>query len=405
MFQLAQEKKLSQQAVITLFNHSVYHFGNSLSTIFLNIYLWRLTNSLLINGLFNLIAIFSQALTTFSIGKVAKKKDRLTFYRIGIFLTAFFYLCIIVSQKHILNYFYFFALLRGISQALYWLGYFTLSYEVSSDQNRHRYLGWNQIVMNVTNLAGPAVASFIISLFVGLKGYTIVFSLAFLMFVIASGGSFKIKKQTRYRSYYMKYLPLIIKKEPDFKKTLIGWFIIGFPQGILSFVPSILLYTIFLNEQPVAYLNILFLSLSILSSYVISRFASIEATVQYLMISAIGFTISSLPLLFNVTIGSFVLFMSLNSIFKPLQSNSYEAHYYRWINILPLKEHFRIEAIVLRESLINIGRSLGVAVFLLFSKEMNSMAFPWIIFSMSIFQWLLPVMAKKRHQVVKRFQH
>ncbi|MBS4207854.1 MFS transporter [Bacillus sp. FJAT-50079] len=411
MFRMAKEKRFTQQAVITLMNHSIYQFGNSMSLIFLNLYLWRLTNSLLINGLFNLIALFAQAITTFSIGKIAKKKGRLMAYRSGIFITTLFYFFVLIAQEHIVSYFAFFALLKGIGQALYWLGYFTIVHEVSTDKNRHRYLGWNQIVTNGTNLAGPAVAGFIIGLYAGFQGYMIVFAAAFIMFIIAAVGSLQIKKEeTHHRAYYMKYLPQMIKREPGFTKTLFGWFVIGFPHGILSFIPSILLYNIFQEEQSVAYLNVVFLSLSIIASYMISRFARMEGTVLYLTISAAGLMLSSFFLLSEVAIWSVVLFMSIQSLFKPLQQNSYEAYYYSWVNRLPLKENFRVETIVLREAIINLGRGMGIILFLIFSRDIHTSSIPWIIFAVAAFQWLIPYLAndqkptslKKRSSIGER---
>ncbi|OLS35547.1 MFS transporter [Bacillus sp. MRMR6] len=397
IFTLSKEKRLSEQAVITLVIHTIYQFGNSLSLIFINLYLWRLTNDLFINGLFNLIAILSQAIATFLMGKYAKKKDRLIPYRYGIFLTALFYLGIILTQENIIHYFSLFAILKGVSQALYWLGYFTIAHEVSNNQNRHRYLGWNQIVMSGANLIGPALAGFIISVNSEMKGYIIVFSLTFLMFIVSAIGSMRIKKETvHHKEYYMKYLPLILKRKPEFFNSLLGWFFIGFPQGILMYIPPILLYNIFPEEQFVGYLNVVFLSLTIISSYVISRMANSESTVKYLTISAIGFIFSSIFLLFELSIWTVVLFMSISSLFKPLQANAYAAHYFNWMDVLPLKENFRVESVVLRESIINLGRGLGIVLFMTFSKEINTVTVPWIIISVMTIQLLIPYLARRR---------
>ncbi|MFC4321366.1 MFS transporter [Litchfieldia salsa] len=397
IFSLSKEQRLSEQAVLTLVIHAIYQFGNSLSLIFINLYLWRLTNDLFINGLFNLIAILTQGITTFLIGKYAKKKDRLIPYRYGIFLTALFYLCIILAQENIVHYFYLFAMLKGVSQALYWLGYFTLAHEVSNGQNRHRYLGWNQIVMSATNLSGPALAGFIISMNSELKGYIIVFSLAFFMFIVSTIGSLKIKKETvHHKDYYMKYLQLILKRKPKFFHSLLGWFIIGFPQGILMYIPSILLYNIFPDEQVVGYLNVAFLSLSIISSYMITRITNSKSTVKYLTISAFGFIFSSLFLFSEISIWTVVLFMSINSLFKPLQANAYAVHYFNWVDVLPLKENFRVESVVLRESIINLGRGLGIVIFMIFSKEINTVTVPWIIMTVMAIQLLIPYFAKEK---------
>ncbi|WP_416151161.1 MFS transporter [Salipaludibacillus sp. HK11] len=394
-FKLPNEKRLSQLAITTLTNHTIFHFGNSLSLIFLNLYLWRLTNSLCINGLFNLIAILSQALVTLSVGKIAKQRDRITIYRYGILLTALFYFCILVTQESIVEYFYLFALLRGVAQSLYWLGYFTLMFEVSNDKNRHRYLGWNQISMGSANLIGPAASGAIISMFEGLNGYIVVFTIAFVMFTIATFGSFKMgKMETHHRQYYMKYLPQIIKRVPSFKNVLLGWFIIGFPQGVLMYIPPILLYTILLEESTVGYLNVIFLLISIISSYVISRLANVDKTREYLVIAAIGFLLSTSVLFLGITIWTFVFFMAISAVFRPLQANAYAAHYFKWIGVIPLKEHFRVESVVLRESITNAGRGFGIIIFMLFSREIDETTIPWVLLVVLGMQWVVPLLVK-----------
>lgn len=394
-WEMNRKKKLSSQAVQILFNHGIYQFGNSLSIIFVNLYLWRLTNSLWISGMYNLIAILAQAVTTFLIGKRSKKFGRTLMYRYGILLTALFYLFIVVLQENIVQHFYWFALIKGIAQGMYWVAYFTIVHEFSSDQNRLRYLGWNQIVMGGSNLLGPAIAGFIISLSNELSGYIIVFSLAFLMFVIATMGSFRIQKEDMsHKSYYMKYLKLIISREPNFLKALIGWFVLGFPQGILMYIPPILIYSIFNNESVVGYLNIVFLSLSILSSYLISRFAEIEATRAYLLVAAFGFILASLFLIREINIVTVILFMSVLHLFKPLQGNAYAAFYFQWIDLLPLKGAFRVESVVLRETIINLGRAMGIITFMAFSAEIDGSIVAYVILAVMLIQLVLPFLAK-----------
>ncbi|MGP4039361.1 MFS transporter [Gracilibacillus sp. D59] len=396
---LDNDKRLSSHAVNILINHAIFQFGGSLSIIFVNLYLWRLTNSLWVNGIYNLVAILSQAATTFLIGKMSKKKGRTTIYRYGILMTAIFYLLIVIVQEEIVHYFYLFALLRGIAQGLYWVAYFTIVHEVSSDQNRHRYLGWNQIVMGSANLIAPALAGFIIGLFAGLSGYLIVFSIAFLMFLTATIGSFRIKKESiRHRNYYMKYLGQIIKRKKAFRHALVGWFIIGFPQGILMYIPPILIYSIFEEESVVGYLNAVFLAVSILASYIISRFANIEQTKKYLWIAAIGFFVAGSFLTWEIAMWSVILFMITQNMFKPLQANAYAAYYFQWMDRIPLGSEFRVESVVLRETIINIGRGLGIIIFMVFSNEIDTNTVAYVIMLAMAIQFILPMITKLKEE-------
>jgi YQGE family putative transporter len=167
------------------------------------------------------------------------------------------------------------------------------------------------------------------------------------------------------------------------------------------YIPPILLYNIFPEEQFVGYLNVVFLSLSIISSYLISRTANSESTVKYLFISAFGFIFSSVFLLSEISIWTVVLFMSISSVFKPLQANAYAVYYFRWVDMLPLKENFRVESVVLRESIINLGRGTGIIIFMFFSNEINPVTIPWIIISVMAVQLLIPYLAKERPNHLK----
>ena len=88
-------RRLSADAVTAIAIHSVFQFGASMAGLFLNLYLWRLTEDLTINGIYNIIN-FSLTPVGFVFGAwIAKRSDRLVTYRLGILLTAFFYLLVI----------------------------------------------------------------------------------------------------------------------------------------------------------------------------------------------------------------------------------------------------------------------------------------------------------------------
>ncbi|WP_236838482.1 MFS transporter [Caldalkalibacillus salinus] len=391
---LTKDKSLSEQAWVTLANHAMYQFGHALSLIFINLYLWRLTNDVYINALYNLIALLTQAVATICMGKMAKQKDRLIVYRYGICLTAVFYLCIVMAQENIVSYYAFFALLKGVAQACYWLGYFTLVYDFSTNRNRHRYLGWNQIIMGTANLIAPALAGIVISTYQGLSGYILVFTIAFFMFLLATLGSLRMKQiRTHHKTYYMSYLPQMLHRKPQFSKTLLGWLIVGFPQGILMFIPPILLFNIVQQEHIVGYLNVCFLSLSIVSSYLISRIANLESTLFYLCLSTFGFISSSLWLLWDIALWTVVLFMATHALFKPLQANTYAAYYFKWIEWLPLRQHFKVESVVLRESIINLGRAMGIVLFMFIVRDSTTML-PVVIVAVMGLQMIIPILVK-----------
>ncbi len=202
---LPREKQLSREAVISLIIHSIFQFGASMSGVFLNLYLWRLTHSVVVNGTYSMIVFILTPIGFALGGLMIKKKDRMVSYRLGIMLIGLFYLSVILAQETLVEYYILFAIFNGLAGAFYWVGYLTLMYDVSNEQNRIRYLAFNMIFFTAATLAGPALAGFIIRLKEGLSGYTIVFSIAFCMFLLAALISLKIKASSgHHRVYYLK---------------------------------------------------------------------------------------------------------------------------------------------------------------------------------------------------------
>ncbi|WNR43526.1 MFS transporter [Paenibacillus roseipurpureus] len=394
---LPAEKKLSNEAVISLVIHSIFQFGASMSGVFLNLYLWRLTHSVVINGTYSMI-VYILTPIGFSIGGyLIKKKDRMVSYRLGIVLIGIFYLSVCIAGERLVDYYVLFAIFNGIAGAFYWVGYLTLMYDVSTERNRIRYLAFNMMFFTAATLAGPALAGYIIRLKEGLSGYTIVFAIAFFMFVLAAIISLKIKASGgHHRVYYLKYTGLIMKKKQDWMKALLGFFGMGLLQGTMLFLPNILLFKVLPREDLVGYLGVLYSSLSIVMGVFISKYANASKSRLYLLVSTIGYLVGISFIIGSLTIWSVVGFMILYSIFAPLQGNTMTGYYYSLIAKLPLKGELKVESVVVREFFLNVGRVISIIVLILFGSDLDGGLIPWILMLASLTQFGIVWTVKNR---------
>lgn len=382
-------KRLSVEAVSSITLHSLYQLGASMAGVFLNLYLWRLTESLFINGMYTLVTYLIGPLAFIVAGKYAKTVDRLFVYRIGIFLTALFYLLVILAGERVVDYYIGFALIAGTSGGFYWLGYLTLMYDVSTDENRIRYLALNSIFFNFAGLIGPAAAGLIISLNDGLRGYMTVFTLAFIMFLVTTIGSFRLKsKGSHHKAYYIKLLPILIRRDRRFFSGLIGWKLLGMYQGLMLLLPNILLYHFLGQEDLVGYMGIGTLGLTILTSYMLSRFARPELVRRYIMIAATGFTAGPLLLLIvGMNVWTVLFFIATFFAMAPMLVNSFSAYHYRLVGKLPLKGNLRVETIVAREIFINMGRAVSLIALIFLSTDLESIWLPLIALFAALMQF------------------
>src|SRR5690606_28753296 len=144
--------------------------------------------------------------------------DRMFVFRLGVIFSALFYLLVVLAQEQVADYFYIFAILNGLANSFYWTGYLVLMFDVSTQANRLRYMSTNTIVFTFANLIGPAFAGFIISRFVELTGYVIIFTMACCLFFFTSIISLRLKPiVSQHKRYYLPFMGLLIRKNRAFR--------------------------------------------------------------------------------------------------------------------------------------------------------------------------------------------
>ncbi|WP_028611748.1 MFS transporter [Paenibacillus harenae] len=394
---LAPEQRLGKDAVTALMIHCCFQFGASMSGLFLNLYLWRLTQDLVVNGVYNIV-VFLVTPPAFAIGGwIAKKRDRMVTYRLGIVMIAVFYLFVVIAREQVAQYYIWFAIFNGLAAGLYWTGYLVIQYDVSTEANRIRFLAMNMVFFNSAGLAGPALAGFIIQRNEGLQGYIFIFTLAFVMFLIAAIVSLRIPMvPTHHKAYYLKLMGIVMSRNKRWLKALYSFFVLGLFQGIMLFLPNILLFQTVGREDWVGYLGVFFSSLTVATGYVISRKAQKEHVRKYVLLSTTGVAIGSGLLLIQVEFWSVATFMILFSICNPLAINTLTSYYYRLIGSLPLKGQLRVESVVMRELFLNVGRVVSITLLIVLAGDLHSSWLPVILFAMAVLQYLLILCIKER---------
>ncbi|WP_274652553.1 MFS transporter [Paenibacillus humicola] len=387
---VAPELQLGKEAVIALAIHGCFQFGASMAGLFLNLYLWRLTQDLAVNGLYNIIVFFVTPVGFAIGGWITKKKDRMVTYRIGIASIAVFYLLVVIAQRQVAVWYVPFAVFNGLAAGFYWTAYLVLQYEVSTESNRLRFLAVNMVVFNTAGLLGPALGGYLIRHGEGLQGYIVTFMIAFVMFVAAAVISLKIRSNaTHHKAYYLRMMGLLMRKNRRWLMGLAAFFVLGLFQGIMLFLPNILLLQTVGREDIVGYLGVFFSSLTVATGYVISRKAKKDYVRLYVLSSSTGIVLGASLLLIDVRFWSVLVFMILFSIFNPLAVNTLTSYYYRLIGTLPLKGQLKVEAVVMRELFLNSGRVVSITLLIVFASDLQSVWLPVVLVAAAALQYTL----------------
>lgn len=394
--------ELTKEAVVALFIHGCFQIGASMSALFLNLYLWRITGDLWINGMFNVLLYGVTPLAFAAGGWIAKKRDRMVTYRLGIVLIALFFLLVVFAGPQVAVYYPWFALFYGIALGLYWTGYLVIMYDVTNESSRAKFLAVNMIVFNAAGLIGPALSGYLIGMFEGLQGYMVTFAVACFMFATASLFSLKIRKlESVHRTFYLKYAWPIMKKDTTWLGALFSFLFLGLFQGIMLFLPNILLYQTVGREDWVGLLTVMFSACMILTGFVISRQRNRTRVRAELLLSTTFVCAGACLLLIEVSAWTVIAFMIVFSLFNPLTVNTLTSYYYRRMDFLPLKGHFRIESIVLRELFLNIGRVVSILFMILVSDNPDSAELPAVLVIASLLQYGMTVFVRSKESPVR----
>ncbi len=140
-------------------------------------------------------------------------------------------------------------------------------------------------------------------------------------------------------------------------------------------------------------MGVLFLGLTILTSYLLSRYAEEHQAKMFILIAACGYVISSQFLLWGINTFTVISFIAIYFVCAPLQLNSFSAYHYRIVGRLPLKGHLRVETMVGREIFINIGRMTSIIAIIFLVDGVAGSWLPWILFIAALMQfnfiWLI----------------
>jgi len=180
--------------------------------------------------------------------------------------------------------------------------------------------------------------------------------------------------------------------------VLFGYLIWGAFQGIIMFLPTILLFEVIPREDTVGYLGVLFSLTGIFSGFLISRYAKDAHIYRYVLISSCGFTAASSLLLFGLNVWTVIGFMLLQAFFTPIQGNPTGSYYYQMISRLPLKGELRVETVVIREFFVNVGRISSIGALIYLAKDVQSLLLPVVIVLSAVMQFAWLKVVKPAHQ-------
>lgn len=394
---------ITKDLILLLIIGGLYSLSINLSNTFVNVFLWKQSQSFSKLAIFNLAMTIAQIITFVLAGNWAKKIDRVFVLRVGIFSLASFFITVLLLGEKASSHLIILGAILGIGYGFYWLAFNVLTFEITEPETRDFFNGLMGALGSFGGIVGPFSAGFIITRFTSNIGYTIIFAISFGLFIVAIILSFFLKRRSSSGKFLLKRILLLERKQnPLWKKVTQAHFFHGFREGIFAFVISIFIYMATNNELSLGtygliHAGIAFIIFTLTTKYIKEsmrkKVMGLGSTILFLSIFIIIFKPSYVMLL----IYGFITGVAFPLLLVPFSSMTWDV-----IGKSRNAKELRIEYIVGREAFLQFGRISSILLFLVAMRIFPTMFIIQLLLIIFSSGYLIAVLIMRKINLQKR---
>jgi MFS transporter, YQGE family, putative transporter len=352
---------MCREAKILLLISTLFTLAMGLSSIFVNIFFWKQTSSFIIIVIYNLIHYITTPISFIIGGILAKKKNGIWSLRLGLIFYGFFYALLLIVGDRGGAYIYILGVVYGFAAGFYWLAFNTLSFDFTCVTNRDTFNGFNGSCAGIAAAIAPITSGYIISRFIGNKGYNIVFTITLSIFIFLLLVSILLKCNN-YGSKvdFKKAFSRNCEDWSIIRKSTVLW---GFRDVIIAFVVNILIIETTNSELSLGKLTFMG-ALASSSAYVlVQKIIKPPHRRLSIYIGAIGSFLAVLCIVFKINYITLFAFMIVDSFVLPFFIIQLSSSTFNVISKIH-HEDLRIEYMINKDIAINGGRIISSIILL-----------------------------------------
>lgn len=372
----AKGARLSGQSKLLIAVHGLFLLANSLSGTFVNVYLWKAKQDLALLGWYALAGHLAGAATFFLAGRRVKERNKMNVLRLGVFVSAVFYLAVLLLDDRAVRYAAGLGALLGIAGGLFWLAYNVVYFEVTGPRDRDRYNGVSGVLGSLSGMFAPWASGLVIAATGGGRtGYRIIFSLSLAIFLIGAVLSFFLKKRKVTGTYDWGYgFRLLRQKGNAWRPVMAGLVAQGVREGVFAFILGVLVFIATGRESKVGNYALVTSAAGALAYWLFGKWLKPRRR-SPAMLAGAGLMAAAVFLFFlRVDYATLVAFGVASGIAYPLYAIPVTSSVFDLIGMSRESAEHRVELVVLRELGLNAGRVIGVSLYLAVVSVVDSTA-------------------------------
>ena len=394
-------KALSGNERLLILINCFYNLANAMSAVFMNVYLYAYTGSLVVMSIYTIVRIGLYPFFFTIGGKWAQKHRFSQTLTVGLIFIMFSLLFVLGASdgfELIPQLVYVVAALVGIGEGLYWLSINSLNQIVSTAETRSLFISDIGIFNNLSAIIAPLISTFIIELAGSdTAGYVEIFKIVLVIYGLIALLSTRISARSANRGFsVLKRMKL---DDPQWRYCMISTFLYGMRDSLILTLAGLLVYNA-TNGSGSAYGKLLavFAVLTILAYAWVSRTMRRRNRMRYYQIGAVLIASSTIVLVLWPTLAGAVYYGVVNAIATPMYANPYQIIMMNAIQDYAETENI-VGRVIAKESYLSIGRCLGMVMIVLCSWILpESLYLPAAVVLCSLFPVILVVYATFYHK-------
>ncbi|WP_051251223.1 MFS transporter [Paenibacillus harenae] len=396
---------LGGQCVLLLLVQALYGIANALSGTFVPVYLWKASQSYMLIGWFTLGQYATSGLIFWIAGKWVKEHNKMNSLRIGIVLSGLFYCTVLLLGQQAKTYGVPLGILNGMAQGFFWVAFNVIYFEVTGPDNRDRYNGWAGFLGSGAGIIAPWVSGLLITTLKGEKGYRLIFTISLIIFAVGVVLSFWLKKRHGQGIYNWKHgVQQLMQKGNPWRRMFPAIAAQGVREGVFMFLVGLTVYTATKDESKLGTFSLITSLVALISFWLVGKYLKKNNRKIVMLIGVIMIAVVILPLFWNVSYATLLMFGIGTSLFIPLYTIPMTSRVFDLIGQTEESAREREEFIVLREAGLVIGRIIGLTSYLIvLPQNQSAVAITWLLFAVGIVPiagwWFIKPFLEQQRQI------
>lgn len=354
---------LSKNEKLVISITSLWALANTMSAVFVNVYLYAYTGSLVVMTIFSIIRIAQFPVFFTLAGKWAQRKKFSPPLVMGLLITMLSLICVLTMNDMFElqpSLVYIVAILIGAGEGFFWLSINSLHQIVSTEQSRPRYLGTQGIFNNIANIFAPMLATLIIDHSESdVSGYITIFKLVLVVYVVMSFLAFQVKGESS-KEPFSVFKCLSLKENADWRYCCIMTFLYGMRDAVILTLAGLLVYNATEGSGSLySRLLTLFAVVAIASFYYTSRKLKPQNMYKLYTIGAVLISSSTILLVLWPSVYGAIYYGVVNALAGAMYGNPYSIIVMGEVNKFSSKENI-VGRVIAKEIYLSIGRCTGM---------------------------------------------